>query len=797
MKSRFYIILVIVSALALVSAFQSVSQELLETDESGLPPYKIGIVTDGPLEMKPGIVSTFKNEISQMAETEIAVSFPNSMTIEADSTSEGVRKAIDSLLENAECDLVLALGMIGSTELLSRKEFKKPVVAPFIIDSYLQEAPKNDGTSGIPNLFYIDLDMSVDDSVIAFRKIVPFKQLALFIDERDINGVPAIAKLASYLANEHSITVHLIPTQTSAMDAVEQIPAASDAALIGPLWRFTQKEVELLSSKLAERQIPAFSLSNFEYVEAGMFATLVQAQALSTLARQTAVNIQDIMLGEDPASLPVSFSKGQKLSINMATARAVNVYPSLDYMTGANLLNEERQDIERRVTLPEVVAEAVTVNLDLAVAEQRVMAGRYSVDESKSPLLPQVAIGTGGRTIDDDRASVAQGSSPENVWTGNLSATQEIYSEKSWAGYTVEKHFQSGREFNRDTVELDVILEASTAYLQVLRTKTIEKVQKDNMRLTQANLDRAQIRLSTGVAGPDELYRWQTQFASDRQIVLQAESAALDAMQSLNRILNRPLLEEFIAEELDLSDPLAIGGSELFYELMHNPLYFKKFNTYAIEQGLKASPELKVIDSAIAAKERLVLQSQREYWLPTFSIEADVEQIFANSGEGERIEELTGLDDTDWQVAVWARLPLFEGGRKKATLGRNNEQLLQLSMERKNTEERIRQRILFGLNRTRASYPSINLSRDSVDAARNNLILVTDSYVQGIKSIIDLLDAQNQALIAELDSANAVYDFLIDFMEVQRSVGMFTSFLPEEERNKQIQLARESLGITN
>ncbi len=497
MKPRFYTILVIVSAFTLLSVFQSVSQELLETVESGLRPFKIGIVTDGPLEIKPDIVSTFKNEINQMAEREIAVSFPDSMTIEADSTGVGVKKAIDSLLDNPECDLVLALGMIGSTELLSRKEFKKPVVAPFIIDSYLQEAPKNDGSSGIPNLFYIDLGMSADDAVIAFRKIVPFKQLALLIDERDINGVPAAAKLASYLANEHSLSVHLIPTVKSAIDAVEQIPAASDAVLIGPLWRFSLKEVELLSSKLAQRQIPAFSLSNFEYLESGMFATLVQPQAVESLARQAAVNIQDIMLGEDPATLPVSFSKGQKLSINMATARAINVYPSLDYMTGANLINEERQDIERRVTLPEVVAEAVTVNLDLAVAEQRVMAGSYSVDESRSALLPQVAIGTGGRVIDDDRALLAQGSSPENVWTGNLSASQEIYSEKSWAGYTVEKYSQSGREFNRDTVELDIILDAATAYLQVLRTKTIEKVQKDNMRLTQANLDRTQIRLST------------------------------------------------------------------------------------------------------------------------------------------------------------------------------------------------------------------------------------------------------------------------------------------------------------
>ncbi|MBT8360901.1 MAG: TolC family protein [Deltaproteobacteria bacterium] len=755
--------------------------------------FNIGIITDGLNNFSPNMMSLFKNEIQRIAEGEFIINFPEDMIIEANSTLTGIQNAIETLVANPRTDLILTLGLIGSTEALQLTNLNKPVVAPFVFDTELQKAPKDGIGSGVSNLFYVDLGASTDQKVIDLRKLVPFTTLGLLADERDIKGITGFKKLASYLANEHSITTHLVPVGGSAAEAVTRVPKGVRAVLVGPLWQLPKEELVILGKKLIERQIAGFSTSNYEYVEDGLFATTTPEKTLEQLARQVAISIQEILLGEDPAGLPVAFSKAPKLTINMATARAIKVYPSLDYMTGARLINEERTDIDRRVTLPEVVAEALAANLDLAVAEREVLAGSYAVGEAKSALLTQVFVGAGGRVIDDDRAALSRGTTPEKTWSGGLSATQQIYSESSWAGYTVEKYNQGGRIFTRDSVKLDIIFDASTAYLNVLRRKTIEQLQKDNMQLTQANLDRAQIRLSTGIAGPDELYRWQTQFANDRQVVLRAESDTLDAMQGLNRILNRPLQEEFIAQETDLSDPLLIGGDRLFYELIHNPLYFLGFNSFAVQAGVDESPELKVLNSAISAQERLILKAKRDYWVPTFSVEADLDYLFSSSGEGQRDKDLTGLDDTDWQVGVFARLPIIEGGRKNATLGRNQEQLIQLKTQYKATEERISQRVLQSLNNTRASYPSINLSRDALDSAKRNLRLVTDSYVQGIKSIIDLLDAQNQALNAELDAANAVYNFLIDLMAVERSIGNFITFMPSEERKQWIEQVRDYL----
>jgi len=83
----------------------------------------------------------------------------------------------------------------------------------------------------------------------------------------------------------------------------------------------------------------------------------------------------------------------------------------------------------------------------------------------------------------------------------------------------------------------------------------------------------------------------------------------------------------------------------------------------------------------------------------------------------------------------------------------------------------------------RSSYPSIGLSRDAARAAQLNLELITDKYIRGTKSIIDLIDAQNQALTSDQQAVNAVYDFLIDMMAVQRSISRFLFYESKEDQD--------------
>jgi outer membrane protein len=196
--------------------------------------------------------------------------------------------------------------------------------------------------------------------------------------------------------------------------------------------------------------------------------------------------------------------------------------------------------------------------------------------------------------------------------------------------------------------------------------------------------------------------------------------------------------------------------------------------------GMETSPELHGFDDLISAQERIVQSAKRAFWLPDFSVQGEASELLAEDGDGQR-DDSPVLDDTTWQVGIFATFPLFKGGGKSATKRRTQEELQGLVLERSATAERIERRILNAINLIRASYPSISLSRDAAEASSKNLELVTDAYERGVLPIISLLDAQSQSLTDDLRATDAVYGFLNDLVLVQRAIGKYVFYENTEE----------------
>ncbi|WP_372683661.1 TolC family protein [Desulfosarcina sp.] len=749
---------------------------------------RIGVVYDGDSQGFPAARDLFFNEIESMTRGAHTVVFPAETQISGNWNVPQINRAIDRLMASGQVDMLLTLGQVSTHEVCRRRRLSKPVFAAYVVDAKLQGIPSKKGTSGIRNLNYINNLSDHNRALQLFRRIAPFYRMTILADDFLLASIPQLNTVARRLANEFSIKVTVAKVGDSGAGALERIPADTDAVFLSLLPRLSDPEFQKLVDGLTARKLPSFSFRGRTDVKKGILAGTIPEDSLLHLARSVAINVQEVLDGADAGDLSTTFAAGEELAINMATARAIHVYPGWDLLTEADLLNDEPIGIGRRLNIHMAMQEALAANLDLAAANRSVEAGMARVQEARSPLLPQVGVNTQASVIDDDRARASFGIQPERLWTGSLQASQLIYSDKAWAGFTIEQYRQTSREQGRDAVRLDILQAAAGAYLNVLRARSIERIQKENLKLTRENLERARIRVEIGAGGPEEVYRWESQIADSRRNVLTAQSITLDAISAMNNVLNRPLREMFAPVEADYTEPMGILPDRRLMAYMDNPMELGILRDFLVTEGLDASPELQQVDAAIAAQERGITLAKREFWVPTVSLFGDVTETLSKGGEGSGSSSIGTLnlpekDDTDWTAGVQATLPLFAGGGRSATLKRSREELARLRYDRDNTANRIEVRILNAVHLIRASYPGIRLSTDAADAARRNLILVTDAYVRGIKSIIDLIDAQNQALVADQQAANAVYDFLIDLMAVQRSTGSFFLFAPEEERD--------------
>jgi outer membrane protein TolC len=328
-------------------------------------------------------------------------------------------------------------------------------------------------------------------------------------------------------------------------------------------------------------------------------------------------------------------------------------------------------------------------------------------------------------------------------------------------------------------------LAASEAFLNVLRTNTFERIQKENLKRTKSNLEISRVRETVGSAGPAEVYRWESELANNRNTVIQAMMSSNLSRIELNRILHRKLSERFIAIDSNVYAQALVDPESIFHKYMDNPSFFLLFQDFLVKEGLKNAPELAALDAAIRAQDRYLSSTKNSFWQPTLALQGDYTSIFSKSGAGSDVtNQIPGLslpDDNNWNVALNLSFPLFRGAEKFADRKQASEELEQLQLEYQSAAEKIEQRIRSTLYIASASFAAITQTRLAAEAASKSLDVVQDSYARGMISILDLLDAQNTALISEQLASNAVYDFIIDLMTAERAVGKFYILLNEQE----------------
>jgi len=426
--------------------------------------------------------------------------------------------------------------------------------------------------------------------------------------------------------------------------------------------------------------------------------------------------------------------------------------------------------------LAEAVREALEANLELAARRRSLEADREEIGVVRSELLPQIGVGARGQVLDDDRSDDQRGNNRQESFLVAAGLDQVIYDEDKWAAFDIQKQIYAEQVQAFDSFRLGVVQDAADAFLGLDRSSATLEIQRNNRKLTRSNLETSRSRIAAGWSSHQEVLRWESQLAGDDSAVRAAEVGVLKARFDLNRVRNRPPESAVAVQPVTVDEYGFVYSRRAIAEAIVAAEQERTLRDFLVRVGLARSPDLAALDATIAAAERQLTADGRAFWVPSLNLSAGVDHL-VNGGN----QPGAGFNATEWVVKGVLTYPVFEGGAKFASFRQAREVLASARTSRRAAALTLEQRIRAALAQASGSYANIGFRRRQLTAARRNYELVDASYVLGVASILDLLDAQSQLLDAELAAVNALYDFHEDLVSAEREIALYPFLEPPAE----------------
>ncbi|MBT8087987.1 MAG: TolC family protein [Gammaproteobacteria bacterium] len=749
---------------------------LLSTTGLAQQPFVVGVVIDGTGDRFASQHEQYVDELEVLTAGEFGLEFKRFV---GEWTGDSINAAIDQAYADDDVDLVLVTGFVANQLAATRPVFSKPTFLPQIIDTALLSGRSGVGESGVPNLNYLSAYADFADDLDALRRIVQYRELVLFVDAALSSAIPALRERAFAASGERGVQLIEVTHDGVDHDLMKRVPAETDAVFIAGLPRLPPADFDRLIKAINDAGLPSYSFAGVADVERGLLVTNSEPSDVERQARLNALNMQSVMLGERAEDQPTTSQLKEQLTINMATARYIGLFPDFDVLSDAVLLNQDAEVGGEQHGLVDIARLALLQNQDLQAESFGVRAGFEEISGARANLLPQFGA-SAAYTLRKDSPAVTAGLFAERSQDVQLSVDQLLYSDSASANLVIQKALQQTRLASLEEFELDVVQAATVAYYSVLNARSQLVVQDNNRRITRANLELAEDRVRLGISTRADVYRWQAEEARAQIRVVNARAALNQEWETLNRILHLPQGQRIALREASFDEPSVISQTE-FDRMVRNYADYQRFSRFHIDRALEQAPELSQLDSQIAAKDRELLSERRSFWLPEFTVGSRYSRNLGQSGVGAGPQ--AGEDLNDWSVGIQATLPLFSGGLKKANVSRAEYQLRQLKALRISAAERVEEQVRNQLHAAQAAYQQIELSANAADASRRNFELVSDAYARGTVTVIELLDAQDTSLTASAAAAESLYNFLITITVLQRAVGSYDFLRSEQERN--------------
>jgi outer membrane protein len=387
-----------------------------------------------------------------------------------------------------------------------------------------------------------------------------------------------------------------------------------------------------------------------------------------------------------------------------------------------------------------------------AAARAAQRAGLEKLPQGRSLLMPNVNLAANGAYNDNSiqyhNAVPASGNYQYNNHGYGVTLVQPLYNQPKWISYEESKVLVAQADLQFSSAEQDLILRVAQAYFDVL-------IAQDSVRLAGAQktaiteqLEQARRNFEVGTATITDTLEAQARFdlVSAQEIAAQSNlEISKRALQLLTHAATGDLRQ--LGTQFQLEEP--------------QPANMEKW----VEDALQRNRQLAIAQAAAELAGQEVKRNNAGHH-PTLDLVASYAESFANgSSQG------VGVDSRTSAVGVQLNLALYQGGviqsRQREAEANYDRAQEELESARRGAALQTRQAylgVVNGVAQVKALQQALKSSESLLEASKLGQKV-------GVRTNLDVLNAQQQLYSTQRDLYQAEYGYLISRLRLKAAAG--------------------------
>lgn len=399
------------------------------------------------------------------------------------------------------------------------------------------------------------------------------------------------------------------------------------------------------------------------------------------------------------------------------------------------------------VTLEQAVNLALTRNERAQITELDVVVAEAGVQKARVAFLPVLqATGSGTYSPFDPPGKGAGGLAADRlVGSGQLQFSQPIVAPSAWPLYDQAKHSLDAQKAQTVDDKRQLAFDTARAYLSVLLNQRVVEAAKQKLDTANKNLADTDAQVKAQLVSSNDVTRAQTDLSSSQRELAADEGTLEASWVQLELLVNARLSRTLVPPQnvIDASQqPLPTVEALVAASVKLRPdLASKKF-------------------SAVAAHD--FAREPHMRWYPTLSFQAT--GLASSNGE-------PSGHDVDGRLALTASWSIYDAGSRDADERSRAASAAIADLNAVALERTIDAQVRSAHAQLIASQQALAASKVAADAARKSADETAILYKQGLAKAIELVDANEQRFLAEVNQAEAQDSLATAYLSLLQALG--------------------------